>query len=78
MEEALQWISKEYPPGKGLDAEKKHLEEALKNLEQKKEFVHEPSKLNSSENKQTQLEKIILNKALIAKRSRDCFEELIR
>ena len=30
LEEAIQWISKEYPPGEGLEASKKHLEGALK------------------------------------------------
>ena len=32
MEEAIQWISKEYPPGKGLDAGQENLEDALKKL----------------------------------------------
>ena len=30
LEEAIQWISKKYPPGEVLDSGKKHLDKALK------------------------------------------------
>ena len=32
LEETIQWISKEYPPGEGLAASQKHLEKRLKDL----------------------------------------------
>ena len=78
MDEAIQWISKEYPPGQGLEAGKKHLEEVLKKLQHEDKFAHKPSKFNNSEDKQVQLEKIILQNAYVAKIRRDDFEELIR
>ena len=78
MEEAIQWINSEYPPGKGLEAGQKHLESILKKLEHKGEFNFTPSKLNHTEDKQAQLERIILNNASVAKKNRDDFEELIR
>ena len=78
MEETIQWISKEYPPGEGLEASKMHLEEVLKSLQHEDKFAHKPSKLYSTEDKQVQLERIVLHNASVAKRNRDDFEELIR
>ena len=66
------------PPGKGLEASKKHLEEGLKKLQHEDKFTHQPSKLYNTEDKQAQLERIILHNASVAKRNRDNFEELIR
>ena len=78
LDEAIQWVSKEYPPGQGLEAGKKHLEGVLRKLQHEDKFAHQPSKLSSSGDKQAQLEEIILQNAYTAKRSRDDFEELIR
>ena len=67
LEEAIQWISKEYPPGQGLEAGKKHLEGVLKKLQYEDKFAHQPSRLSSSGDKQAQLESIILQNASTAK-----------
>ena len=52
LEEAIKWISKEYPPGEGLEASKKHLEEGLKKLQHEDKFAHKPSKLENTHDKQ--------------------------
>ena len=78
LENTIEWISKKYPPGEGLDSEKKHLEKGLLKLQYKDEFVHKPSKLENTHDKQAQLERIILHNASLAEKSLNDFEELIR
>ena len=62
MEDALNKITKMYPPGEGLSSDKKYIEPQLKKLDMEDKYTHEPQKLTSS-NKKTELEVIIIEKA---------------
>jgi hypothetical protein len=73
MKKAISSISEKYPPGEGLKKEQEYLMTALENLKYKGEFIHQPSPLITPEDKQNQLEKIIMEYASIAKKKRDDF-----
>ena len=77
MEDAINMISKKYPPGEGLSGDKKYIEPQLKNLEMKGHFKHEPQTF-TSDNKSKELDEIITEKARVAESNREHFEHLIK
>ena len=72
MEDALNKITKKYPPGEGLSGDKKYIEPQLKKLDMEDKYTHEPQKLTSS-NKKAELEEIVVEKAEIANKNRGHF-----